>query len=292
MAKFRTWLAERHGTVATLNRLWKTDFSSFEDVTLTTPIDTKLRGAPIWYDWCRFNMHRVSDWFSFLRNETKTHDPAAKVHIKLIPEHFTQGARSHGLDFETLVRLQEIIGCDATTTNAPTWLENVDDWIDRYACNWRNLSIGYDFFRSISPKKLLYDSEFHGLSSVHWRDRDLTPDYVRCIYWLAHLHGMGMNETWYWSRNADGSPKNQCISDFFGSNLTQPRVMNAFGRTMKELNAFAPEMVALATRPKRVRLFYSEASAIQQAAYMDHVHETYKAFYHQGFPPGGLRHDG
>ncbi len=115
--------------------------------------------------------------------------------------------------------------------------------------------MAYDFFKSISPEKLLFDSEFHGLSTVHWRDPDMTPEYVRCIYWLAHLHGMGMNSTWYWSRDADGSPKRQCIDAFHGSTLTQSRVLDAVGRTMKELNAFAPEIVAIATRPKQIRLF-------------------------------------
>ena len=114
----------------------------------------------------------------------------------------------------------------------------------------------------------------------------MPPEYVRCIYWLAHLHGMGMNQTWYWSRNDDGSPKTKSKSGFYASNLTKPRVLNAFGRTMKELNAFALEVVALARQPKHIRLFYSETSAIQDATYLDHVHKSYKELYHGGTPLG------
>ncbi len=285
MAKFRRWLAERHGSVDALNALWGTEFTAFEDVTLVVPVDSKLRGTPVWYDWCRFNMQRVTDWFSFLKSEVRSYDANAKVHIKLIPGHFAKGLRSHGLDFETLVGLQDIIGCDAKITNAPTRMDK-DSWNDRYACNWRDLSMAYDFFKSVSPEKLFYDSEFHGLSTVHWRDPNMTAEYVRCIYWLAHLHGLGMNDTWYWSRDGNGSPKRQCIDGFHGSTLTQPLVLDAFGRTMKELNAFAPEMVALATQPKRVRLFYSETAAIQDGQYMDRIYESYKALYHRGLPLG------
>ncbi len=183
------------------------------------------------------------------------------------------------------MRLQEIIGCDAKIVNAPTRIEP-DDWTDRYACDWRDLAMSYDFFRSVSPDKLLFDSEFHGLSTVHWRDPDMSPEYVRCVYWLAHLHGMGMNQTWYWSRDVNGAPKKQSESGFYASNLTMPRVMDAFGRTMKELNAFATEVVALATQPKPVRLFYSETAAIQDAEYMDRMHESYQSLYHQGIPLG------
>ena len=284
-AKLRGWLQQRHKIIDALNRLWGTNFASFADVSIEVPVDAKLRGRPLWYDWCRFNMHRVTEWFAFLRAEIRRHDPGAKVHIKLIPGHFARGSRSHGLDFETLVRLQEIIGCDAKIVNSKSWRDK-GNWNDRYACDWRNLAMPYDFFRSVGPGKLLFDSEFHGLSTVHWRDPNMPPEYVRCIYWLAHMHGMGMNQTWYWSRNADGSPKTQSASGFHASNLTLPRVLDAFGRTMKELNAFAPEVVALATQPRPIRLFYSETAAIQDAACMDRVYAGYKALYHGGIPLG------
>lgn len=283
--KFRRWLAAEHGSIDVLNRLWGTQFSSFDDVALDVPVDTELRGTAVWYDWCRFNMYRVTDWFSFLKSEIRRHDPAAKTHIKLIPGHFAQGLRSHGLDFESLVRLQDILGCDAKIVNSSNGRVDAE-WTDRYACDWRNLAMPYDFFHSVCPDKLLFDSEFHGLSTVHWRDPDMSPDYVRCIYWLAHLHGMGMNQTWYWGREADGAPKSKSGSGFYASNLTMPRVMNAYGRVMKELNAFAPEVVALATQPKRIRLFYSETAAIQDAEYMDRMYQTYRSLYHDGFPLG------
>ncbi len=55
---------------------------------------------------------------------------------------------------------------------------------------------------------------------------------------------------------------------------------------MKELNAFAPEVVALATQPKSVRFFYSEACAIQDRTYMEHFSKAYRALYHSGMPLG------
>lgn len=283
--KFRTWLAEKHGTVAELNQLWKTDFASFADVTIEIPIDQELRGKPIWYDWCRFNMDRVSEYFAFLKSEVRKHDPDAKVHIKILPDHLTNPSRSHGMDMEMLVRLQDIVGCDVKITNASMAKEDAA-WPKRYAVNWHEIAISYDFFRSVGPDKMIFDSEFHGLSTVHWRDPDLSPEYVRCIYWLAHLHGLGINTTWYWGREPDGSMLDRDSKSFFASNLTQPRVMDAFGRTMKELNAFAPEVVALSTQPKHVRLFYSETEAINNPRYMHKISDVYEELYHEGFPLG------
>lgn len=284
-AKFRVWLKKRHGSIKTLNDLWKTTFASFEDVLIEVPVDTALRGTPLWYDWCRFNMSRVTGWFTFLKNEVRRHDPLAVTHIKLIPDHFSGGKRSHGLDFETLLRLQDMIGCDAKVVNKPLWNAE-DDRSDRYSMLWRGLSMPYDFFRPVSPDEVLFDSEFHGLSTSHWRDEEMSAEYVRCVYWLAHLHGMSMNQTWYWGRQENGAPLNKDTKGFHGSNLTSPRVMDAMGRTMKELNAFAPEIVALATQPKRVRIFYSETSAIQDPEYMDRVYKAYRDLYHSGVPVG------
>jgi len=283
---FRAWLQRRHGKIDVLNALWGTEYGVFEEIAFDVPVDTALQGTPAWYDWCRFNMWRVAWWFASLKEEIRRHDPKARMHIKLIPKHFSDGARSHGLDFEALVRLQGIIGCDAKVLNRPSRKSRDTSWFERYACKWRDLSVSYDFFKSISPDKMLFDSEFHALSTVHWRDDKMSPEYVRCAYWLAHLHGMAMNQTWYWGRLADGAPTPKSDSGFYASNLTQPHVMNAMGRTMKELNAFAPEIVALATQQKQVRFFYSEASAIQNADYMDHVYESYKALYHAGLPLG------
>ncbi|NKB65435.1 MAG: hypothetical protein GKR89_00100 [Candidatus Latescibacteria bacterium] len=283
--KLRAWLETRHKEIDTLNQLWGTSFADFDQVALAVPVDLALIGTPIWYDWCRFNMARVSEWFAFLKNEIRHHDPDGATHIKLIPGHFAGGSRTHGLDFEQLVHLQDIIGADAKVTNSPDWRGD-KPWTARYACFWRNLSMPYDFFRSIGPDKLIFDSEFHGLSTVHWRDPDMSPEYVRAIYWLAHLHGMGMNQTWYWSRNDDGSPKSQSISGFHASNLTLPRAMDAYGRVMVEVNAFAPEIATLATQPRPVRLFYSEPSAIQDGAYLDRLYNAYEALYHDGLPLG------
>lgn len=284
-AKFREWLQARHGNIAALNALWKAEFASFADVTITIPVDPILRGQPVWYDWCRFNMDRITDWFGFLKQEVRRNDPAAQTHTKLIPGHLSRPSRCHGLDFEALVRLEDIIGCDASMVNTPNWKEK-ETWPERYACDWREQALPLDFFRSISPGKLVFDSEWHGLSKSNTRNARMSSEYVRAALWLAHLHGTGMNQTWYWSRNPDGSLSKKSGSAFYASNLMQPLVMDSYGRTMKELNAFSQEVVALATQPKRARIFYSESSAIQDRAYVDHVYEAYRALYHGGLPLG------
>lgn len=65
-AKFEAWLAETYGKVEALNTNWGTEYASFDDVDMQVPTDLEsLRGTPKYYDWCRFNMDRVNDWFYY-----------------------------------------------------------------------------------------------------------------------------------------------------------------------------------------------------------------------------------
>lgn len=64
----------------------------------------------------------------------------------------------------------------------------------------------------------------------------MTPDFVRSAYWLATLHGMNVNYTWFWAREKDGAirkdlmnyrgPDNAMNNAYAASVVQQPRVAN------------------------------------------------------------------
>ena len=113
--KFKLWLVEKHETIEKLNNLWQSDFDSFSNVDIEIPMQGKLRGSPVWFDWMRFNQHRVTQWFTFLDKEIKHYDSTAKTHIKLMPWLWNTDIRDHGLDFESLLEITDIIGFDANS---------------------------------------------------------------------------------------------------------------------------------------------------------------------------------
>lgn len=285
-ARFREWLSLQYGTIDELNQNWETSFTGFEEVTITIPISNSHQGTPKWYDWMVFNNYRITDWFSFLKEGILRNDPEGKVHIKLIPTFWSEGKSDHGLDFEQLVRLQDISGCDAKVTNSHV-SGNPQPWMDRYSFDWRNLSMPYDFFKSVQPNQLIYDSETHFVSTVHFRDLHLDPDYVRASYWLAHLHGLNISETWLWGRTSTGGvSSNASTAGFPGSLMQQPKALNAIATTMIDLNSFGQEITTFQNQEKPVRIFYSLASAINDIHYMDALYELYQELYFEGFPLG------
>ncbi|MGY6650267.1 T9SS type A sorting domain-containing protein [Wenyingzhuangia sp. IMCC45574] len=283
--KFRVWLEEKHGAIANLNTLWGTSFTDFSGVTIEVPIERGLQGTPKWYDWQRFNMDRITDWFGFLQSEVKKYDPVAKTHIKLIPKFWSNNAGDHGLDMEALTRQSDIIGNDAGAHNNYMW-GGKEEWEDRYNFEWREMAMSYDFYTSVSPNKMMYNSETHFLSTVKSRDLYQKPSYARMVYWLSHLHGLDVDQCWFWARREDGSIRNGAGNGYGGSNNQQPRVVNEVTATMMDINSYAEEIHQIQNLRKSIRIFDTQTTAINKAGHMDEIFHLYESLFFEGLQLG------
>ncbi len=299
LAKFQAFLSETYdGNLASLNANWQSDFSSFDDVQIEIPIDSALIGTPKWYDWSRYNMHRTTEWFTFMQDELHAVNPEADTHIKIFPRTFYEDSRSHGLDIEALTELTTMIGHDAKAKGTKSIRPHVkNEWMEKYAYNWKGMGILHDFLESVGPNKINVNSESHFLSSGQWRELETRTSYVRSVYWLATLMGMDANMGWFWARDPDGSPEDRLEGelDFFdpglggayaGSNNMQPNVTNEVTQVMLDLNTFSEEIIALREQKRPLRIFYSETTAINTTDYMTKSNKFYEQFFFEGFPVG------
>ncbi|MBU2912767.1 alpha-amylase family protein [Reichenbachiella agariperforans] len=290
MDSLAVWLKEKHETIATLNAVWHTAYGSFDEVQLEVPISESLQGSPQWYDWSRFNMDRVTRWYQFVADTVKGCDPLAKVHLKLIPGMWTNNARDHGLDFEALTKLSDIIGND-TGAEHRSYPWKTDPWEAKYKFDWREMAMAHDFFKSVSPDKLMFNTESHYLSTKASLDLELDPMHARATYWLAHTQGMSASQTWYWARTEDGDKRSGDDAGYGGSNNHQPRVVNELHATLADLNAHSERIMHFQRQRKPVRIFYSEASAINTSTYLDDVFDLYESMYFDGVPLGFVTKD-
>ncbi|MGA9637473.1 beta-galactosidase, partial [Flavobacterium sp.] len=251
---FKKWLEKRHGTIKELNSLWKTNFSSFDTMEVPRELETAQQGTALWFDFESFNMDRVTDWFAFMKSEIKKHDPKAKTHLKIMPNLWTESKRDHGIDMEALTRNSEIIGNDSSTGGAWMW-GKPKEWEKNYNFDWVEMCMSYDFYKSISPEKIMYNTEGHFLSTGKYRDLYQTTDYVRCNYWQAYVHGLTAIQTWYWARTDEGgSKKNEDSSGYAGSNNHQPRVVNEVHTTVADLNSVSDIIMDLQRQEKPIRV--------------------------------------
>ncbi|MBL0768498.1 beta-galactosidase [Sphingopyxis sp. DHUNG17] len=297
--KFRSWLDRKYaGDIARLNANWGTAFKDFASVEIAIPIDPATRGTPMWYDWSRFNMDRAIDWFTHIQGELRKANPEAHTSIKIMPNMFTENARSHGIDLEALTELTSMIGDDAKAKEGRDLrLSEPQPWEEHYSYFWEELSLSYDFMESVAPDKLHFNSESHFLSTSGFRKMDMTPEYVRNAYWLATLQGMDANLGWFWARDPDGSFEDRLEGElnffdpalagsFVGSVNQQPQVADAVTQVMMDLNSFSEEILALREQRRPLRIFYSETSAINKSAHMSEQAKIYESLFFEGFPVG------
>lgn len=283
MQKYRDWLAKKYSSVDALNAAQGSQWKSFDDVAIEMPINPKLRGSAVWYDWCRFNMDRVNDWFTFLKQTTQSHDPArSPVSIKLLGHTLGSEERDGGMDIEYLTKLQEVPGADLRVVpdGATFYGKNEDGrdtatgWAFRYDYLWVDQSMMLDFSRSLCPDRPFYDSEWHGFGTVSWRHYRMKPEYVRSSMWMAFTHGMRAIKPWLWGRDLNGMMKQ---ADHIGELATQPVAVDAYGRVMKELNAHAVHVIGASPSQRNFLIYYCEETAIQDEHYMPHMTEVYEA---------------
>lgn len=287
---FKVWLQNKHTTIGNLNTLWGTSFANFDAVTITIPISVTLQGTAKWYDWMSFNMDRVTNWYQFMKDEIIASDPNAKVHLKIIPKHWTNNERTQGLDVEALTRMSGIIGNDAGAVHrSAPW--KTEDWESKYIFEWREMSMAHDFFKSVSPNKLMLNTESHFLSTKASINLYLNPLHSRATYWLAHTQGLNASQTWYWSRREDGSPRNQNDVGYAGSNNHQPRVVNELHATLMDLNSHSELITEFQKQRKPIRIFYTKASSINKSNHMDDIFELYESLAFEGIPLGFVTKD-
>lgn len=298
-SNFQRWLNDKYSEdISELNKSWGKNFADFSSIEIAIPIAPAMRGTPQWYDWSRFNMDRVTDWFTYLQGELREANPGADTHLKIMPNMFTENTRSHGIDVEALTNLTSMIGDDAKTRAARHLnYKKAEDWEERYSYFWEELSVSYDFMESVSPGKIHINSEAHFLSASWWRELDTDESYVRSVFWLATIQGMDAGISWFWARDPDGSPEDRLEGElnffdpalagsFAGSVNQQPHIANAKTQVMFDLNSFSEEVMAIRKQRRPLRLFHSETSAINKPFHMSEQFHLYESLFFDGFPMG------
>lgn len=281
--QFRNWLINRHSSLDTINQKWNTTFQSIDQIKIVTPIDPLEIGGGMYYDWCQFNMHRATTFFHLLNSEVHRIEPSSLNHVKVPSQLFLDTGHDHGIDWTRLANEFSMLGIDSTVTHnggISRFAESPRQAM--YSIDWTASLAALDFLKSVSPNKIVFDSEWHAVSNIHWRDPNLSHNYVRSTLWLHHLSGLGMNQSWYWGRQQDGTPIAGNQNEFYASFATQPEALNAYLQTMIELNDHAPSIVDVVNSNRPVALLYCEDSAIQDPSYLENFGKVYQALRFTG----------
>jgi hypothetical protein len=287
--RYEQWLKRKHGSITTLNKAWGTRYNDFREAAGNDSLQTK--GGH--YDWYRFNEDRLTAYNQAQIDGIKQSDPqglwtcwpAAGCLVSAPVGGFDP---KYGRNREDIILQSTVSGWDGgmfpyesgrSTRRLPE-----SHWA-KYNLGWRDDMIYYDFAKSLCPEKPVFDPELHSLTSVyHISPLGVSADYFRTCLWMEHLHGLGAHLFWWWGRKADGT---LYMSECLGGLLTQPQLLESWGRTVLELRRLTDYVAIFPQLERKARILYSEASAIQDPeAYPLQVRDGYEAVYFLDCPAG------
>ena len=197
-----------------------------------------------------------------------------------------------GVDRFALAGALDIHGCDTR----PLMLS------DKYGIAFPLPFVCFDLQRSMDPAKPIFDSEWHGVQTVYYQNDDIPAEFLNASLWLSYLHGMDANVTWSWAREGvepkkqkpskkkknkgSPAPKGAVSTHFNGSLVSQPQLLDAWGRNSVTVQRHAPRLSLSRTTRLRVRLLFSKPSAILDIKHLDTMHEAYESLDWLGVPLG------
>ena len=224
---FRKFVAQRHGNIVTLNKIWGTNYASFDAVPL--PHHTKMaENRAAWFDFADFNCHRFADHYARVAAQLREADPR--------PDRLLVGG-GPGYAFHGTIGL---CGVD---------VEMMHSSLDKGAILNESGGQFYvtDLLRSIArPDEMVIDLEFHGSR----------PPLI-----LGHLlHGDGAISWCEWLTTSSGYSGLRAIPFNRDYPLNQIAMLLRQNLDARRLER---EIVAFDKAPREVALLYSRTSLLQ-----------------------------
>jgi len=242
-AMWRAWLKQHCGTIATVNTRWHTAYADFDAVPIP---ETKWQATTLCYDYSRFNQEAFVGWHRWMADIIHEMAPAVPVHAKIMmSSHFTGGLWGPWcIAPELFAANTQINGNDCCKWPGPS---------EQWACEWLGENMGYDYQRAARDTPV-FNSENHLILD---RDtRQVSPAFIRNVYWQGAIHGQGATVTWIWERTDDEK------SDFWGSLMERPECTESHGLTALDLARCAEPVAAIAKQTAPVAILWSQAAAV------------------------------
>jgi hypothetical protein len=256
LPKWTKFLQETHKDIATLNKLYETNYSKFEDVPVPpNGMPNEVAKQRVYYDWCRFNKINFAEWHGWLAQQVKDILPNAFTHSKeMVFFTMDRDKLGWGVDPELMTAVTDLAGCDAYAFPASA---------NTYS--WHGHEFWYDLLNSFRNQPV-FNSENHviadGTGAGH-----ISPDITRSQYWQGALHHQGTTTTWVWEELTDPS--------LAGSIFFRPGNIYGAGKAFLDMARFSSEVQAINQNAPAVALLYSPPSIFWEPAYQGTIYTLY-----------------
>ncbi|MCL2526861.1 MAG: beta-galactosidase [Defluviitaleaceae bacterium] len=228
IAWFRQWLQERHGSIATVNDLWGTAYSCFDEI---TPPPTSGHGPKLdinrapWYDWADWNMRRFTNHLKWTYDDIRKYHPTMPICAGGSSSMLSANIGTTGIDEELIIN-------------------EIDDVILHEGRDVMSI----DLFHALSDKpRPMVDPEQGG----------------SCDKWfLNYLHGKSTIAMFWWPRQPSRQfPSSTMFSPAHGD-MPIEKVLEHL-TTALDVRRLTTEITAFWDMPKDVAILYSRTTMIQ-----------------------------
>jgi hypothetical protein len=277
-AAYHEFLRERHGDIASLNKLYETKYADFGEI---DPPPFRAPGGEIrenlpenraYYDWAMFNREHFGAWHRWMHEQVKAVAPHLPTHAKVMADTVFSRRRAYkGTDPEAISEATDLAGVDAWHFEA----NSMDDpySVDEYAYQWQWPLAGYDLFHSFRGQPV-FDSERHVI-----RDGGRRPTregHLYTVHWLGALHNAKLSTMWVWEESAG--------LGLSGNVSKRPADIYDAGRAMFDLSRLWAEVDALSDAPEEVAILYSSTALIWQPGHDVATKRAWTAAANLGLP--------
>ena len=226
--RFRTWLKEKHGDIATVNEKWGTDYKNFDEI-VPPPTEGHTAAPDInraaWFDWAVWNMRRFTDHMIWSRDDIRQYHPTIPICSGASSAMISPNIGVSGIDEELIIH-------------------ELNDVVLQEGKNLMELDLLHALAEYSKP---MVDPE-HGGGCDRW--------------FINYLHGKSTLSMFCWYRQpCKNYPSSTLFSPIHG-NATIPYVLEHF-TTGLDIRRLSDEITAFWDIPREVAIMYSKTSMIQ-----------------------------
>jgi len=226
--RFRAWLKEKHGDIATVNEKWGTAYQNFDEI-IPPPTDGHAAALDInravWFDWASWNMRRFTDHMVWARDDIRQYHPTIPICSGASSAMISPNIGVSGIDEELIIH-------------------ELNDVVLQEGKNLMELDLLHALAEYSKP---MVDPE-HGGGCDRW--------------FINYLHGKSTLSMFAWYRQpCKNYPSSTLFSPIHG-NATIPYVLEHF-TTALDIRRLSDEITAFWDIPREVAIMYSKTSMIQ-----------------------------
>ena len=292
--KWTAYLTDKYGNISSLNSIYNTSYSSFDDVKMPEWIpgrdenSTEPHTTQLHMDYRLFVTDIMYEFFDYCVKEinhyTNGEIPCGVKTMEFFRERIsrwkTSYSRAISYDYEKIMELLDFNGMDSFSFYMDSRGEREESITISAKLSW------YDFTTSIKDVPI-FDTETHlavddadsTADGCQMEDTPILADFMAASAWMGAIHGCDLAAIWSW---ADMSQTTFLQNTIF---TRRPDAMLKMSRTALDARRLSDEINAFQDAKRNVAILYSYECLMQNLQYQSNMFTVYNTLIQKGQKP-------